>query len=127
MRQIAIFIAVGTTAAIVHLGVVAAVVELFSLDPLAANVIGFSIAFLVSFGGHARWTFPVARKRYAAARTRFFAVAFTGFVLNQIAYAKGLDYVGRDHYLPLLATVILGVSAATFALAKLWAFAQPEG
>jgi putative flippase GtrA len=126
MRQIAIFIAVGTAAALTHLTAVWAAVEFLALKPLAANVIGFCIAFLVSFSGHARWTFPLAPTRYAAARTRFFAVALTGFVLNQTAYAEALHLFGPRYYLPVLAAVLLGVAAATFLLSKLWAFAHPQ-
>jgi putative flippase GtrA len=125
MQQIAIFIAVGGAAAFTHLSVVAAVVETLHLHPLAANVIGFGIAFFVSFGGHARWTFPIGREHFAAARSRFFLVAFAGFALNQTAYAWALHIVGPDYYLPALAAVLLGVAAATFLLSKLWAFAQP--
>ena len=127
MRQIAIFIAVGSAAALTHLTVVALVVELLNLEPLAANVIGFCVAFLVSFGGHARWTFPLSPGRYTAARTRFFAVACTGFVLNQVAYAEALHLLGPRYYLPALAAVLIGVAVATFLLSKLWAFAQPQG
>ncbi len=127
MRQIAIFIAVGTAAALTHLAVVAAVVELSGLQPLAANVIGFGVAFLVSFAGHARFTFPLSPERFAAARARFFAVACTGFVLNQAAYAEALHLFGPRYYLPALAAVLIGVAAATFLLSKLWAFAQPQG
>ena len=126
MRQIAIFIAVGTAAALTHLAAVAAAAELLWVNPLAANVIGFGVAFLVSFGGHARWTFPLAPERFAIARTRFFAVAFTGFVLNQTAYAEALHIFGRQYYFPALAAVLAGVAAATFLLSKLWAFAQPQ-
>jgi putative flippase GtrA len=127
MRQIAIFVAVGCAAALTHLSVVALAVELTGLAPLAANVAGFGMAFFVSFGGHARWTFPIAPDRFAAARSRFFAVALTGFVINQAAYAGALHILGARYYLPVLAAVILGVSVATFLLSKLWAFAQPQG
>src|SRR6516165_7119786 len=127
MQQVAIFIAVGTAAALTHLGVAASAVELAGIPPLAANVIGFCIAFLVSFTGHARWTFPLAPERYAAARTRFFAVALSGFVLNQAAYAEALHLFGPAYYLPALAAVIAGVAVSTFLLSKLWAFAQPQG
>ena len=127
MRQIAIFIAVGSAAALTHLAVVALVVELLGLIPLAANVIGFCVAFLVSFAGHARWTFPLSPARYASARTRFFAVASTGFVLNQSAYAEALHLFGPRYYLPVLAAILIGVAIATFLLSKLWAFAQPQG
>ncbi len=127
MQQIAIYIAVGTAAAFTHLSVVAAAVELMALRPLTANVIGFGFAFYVSFTGHSRWTFPIGRERFAAARLRFFAVALASFALNQTAYAQALKLTGPDYYLPALAAVLLCVAVATFILSKLWAFAQPQG
>jgi putative flippase GtrA len=127
MQQIAIFIAVGIAAASTHLAVAAAAVELAAIRPLAANVIGFAAAFFVSFGGHARFTFPIERERFASARLRFFAVAFAGFALNLTAYPRALAIMGRDYYLPALAAVLLGVAVATFLLSKLWAFAEPQG
>ena len=127
MHQIAIFIAVGTAAAFTHLAVVAAAVEAMALHPLAANVLGFCAGFLVSFGGHSRWTFPIGREQVATARMRFFLVAATGFAVNQTAYAEALHIFGQDYYLPVLAAVLLGVAAGTFLLSKLWAFAQPQG
>ncbi len=127
MRQLAIFIAVGSAAALTHLAAVGTIVELSHIHPLAANVIGFCIAFLVSFAGHSRWTFSIAPGQFASARARFFAVACTGFVLNQTAYAEALHIFGRDYYLPALAAVLIGVAASTFLLSKLWAFAQPQG
>jgi putative flippase GtrA len=126
MRQLFIFAGVGAAAAVTHLAVVALLVEGCAIAPLAANVAGFLVAFLVSFGGHSRWTFPVRADRLAVARTRFFSVALTGFILNQTAYAEVLSLVGPRYYLPALAAVLLGVAAATFALSKLWAFAQPR-
>ena len=127
MQQIALFIAVGIAAASTHLAVAAAAVELAALRPLAANAIGFAIAFFVSFGGHARFTFPIERERFTAARLRFFAVAFTGFALNLTAYPQALKLTGPDYYLLDLAAVLVGVAVATFLLSKLWAFAQPQG
>jgi putative flippase GtrA len=126
MRQIALFIAVGSAAAFTHLAVVALLVEASSLSPLPANAAGFCVAFFVSFAGHSRWTFPIAQAQRSHARFRFFAVALTGFLLNQAAYAKALDIFGTRWYLPVLAAVLLAVAAATFLLSKLWAFAVPE-
>ena len=64
---------------------------------------------------------------HAAARTRFFAVALSGFALNQAAYAEALHLFGPAYYLPALAVVLIGVAISTFLLSKLWAFAQPQG
>jgi putative flippase GtrA len=127
MRQIAIFIIVGSAASFTHLAIVGLCVELLGLQPLAANAIGFCVAFLVSFAGHARWTFPIAREQLSVTRNRFFVVALSGFLLNQAAYAEALHIFGSRYYLPVLAAVLIGVACATFLLSKLWAFAQPEG
>jgi putative flippase GtrA len=126
MRQIAIFVAVGCAAALTHLSVVAFLVEKFDANALSANAIGFSIAFTVSFTGHSRWTFPAGGARRSLALFRFFAVALTGFIMNQSAYAAVLHVFGARYYLSILAVVLLGVAVATFLLSKLWAFAQAE-
>jgi putative flippase GtrA len=126
MYQLVIYIAVGGTAALTHLGVARAGVELLALHPLAGNLAGFLMGFLVSFTGHSRWTFPTAPENIAMARTRFFIVSFTGFVINQAAYAWALQIFGREYYFPILVAVILGVAFASFVLSKLWAFAQPQ-
>lgn len=126
MRQLAIFIAVGCAAALTHLSVVGFLVEEFSARALSANVAGFCVAFLVSFTGHSRWTFPTDGARRSQALFRFFSIALTGFILNQLSYAVSLQLFGPRYYLPILAAVLLGVAAATFLLSKLWAFAQPE-
>ncbi|HZV21081.1 MAG TPA: GtrA family protein [Hyphomicrobiales bacterium] len=125
MQQVVIFIAVGSAAALTHLVTVAFLVEFFALPPLVANIFGFGAAFLVSFGGHARWTFPIAPERLQTARHRFFAVACAGFLFNQLAYAEMLHLVGARYYLPALAAVLLAVAVSTFLLSKLWAFAEP--
>ena len=127
MHQIAIFVVVGSAAAFTHLGIARAAVEMLALHPLAANLAGFCMGFLVSFAGHSRWTFPFSPEQMTTARMRFFAVAFTGFVINQFAYAWALRIFGREYYFPILVAVILVVAASTFTLSKLWAFAQPQG
>jgi putative flippase GtrA len=126
MHQLVYYIAVGSTAAFTHLAVARAGVELLGAHPLAGNFAGFLAGFIVSFGGHSRWTFPTARENLAAARMRFFAVAFSGFVINQAAYAWALQIFGREYYFPILIAVILGVTVGSFVLSKLWAFAQPQ-
>ncbi len=126
MRQIAIFIAVGCAAASTHLGVVALLVEAARISPLPANAVGFCVAFFVSFAGHSRWTFPNEQGHRSNARLRFFAIALTGFVINQAAYAEALSIFGPRWYLLILAAVLLGVAAGTFLLSKIWAFAVPE-
>jgi len=119
------FVIVGTAAAAVHLCVVWLLVALCAWPAIAANPVGFLVAFAVSFGGHARWTFPLQRHLHRRAVRRFFVLAATGFVLNQMAFEWGLQRVGTQFYLTVLLAVMLGVAALTFVLGKAWAFA-PE-
>jgi putative flippase GtrA len=122
MQQLVAFACVGIAAAATHLAVVGALVETAAVRPIVANIGGFLVAFLVSFSGHSRWTFPTGPGRLRTARVRFFVVALSSFILNQMAYATALSLAGPRYYLPALAAVLLGVAAATFVLSKLWAF-----
>ncbi len=125
-QQLAGFFVVGCAAALTHLSAVMLLVEGFGWPALAANAAAFATAFGVSFGGHSRLTFPTSPSRRAAARSRFFIVAFSAFLLNQSAYAVGLRVFGERFYLPVLFCVLILVAAATFFASRLWAFAQPE-
>jgi putative flippase GtrA len=124
VRELAAFGGVGAGASAVHFFVVAALVPA-GLAPLAANAGGFAAAFVVSFAGHARWTFPARRRRVGVALARFAAVAACGFAANEVAYAMLLRFTALDFRLALLA--VLGVvAAATWWMGKRWAFAADE-
>jgi putative flippase GtrA len=55
-HQLSLFVLVGIGASIVHWLVVVALVSQASWAPLVANVIGWLIAFVVSFTGHYQLT-----------------------------------------------------------------------
>lgn len=89
LPQLVQFGLVGGSAAATHLLVVAIVVALTGLPPLWANVLGFLVAFIVSYNGHAALTFH--RRRHAAGpRWPAFAVACGSFVANELLYAAAL-------------------------------------
>ena len=125
------FIAVGTTAAAVHWGVVWLAVETLGMVPLAANVLGWMIAFGVSFGGHRHWTFA-ATSGLGTAQSfwRFGLVSLGGFVLNELSYAAVLS-VGGLRYDLALGLVLVGLALGTFAVSRAWAFRpaspRPDG
>lgn len=123
LQQLAAYFVVGGAAGLTHLVVVALAVEGAGVSALVANVIGFAVAFFVSYAGHSRLTFPSASEHGPASRFRFFLVASVSFIINQIAYAVLLQTFGEQLYLPLLAIVLLFVAAITFIASKRWAFA----
>src|SRR5690606_28322533 len=82
VRQLAWFIAVGCAAAATHWLVVVTAVSATGLAPLIANVIGWLVAFGVSFAGHYHLTFKHHRAPVAQAVRPFFAVWALAFAVN---------------------------------------------
>ncbi|QHS35258.1 GtrA family protein [Alcaligenes faecalis] len=120
-RQIILFILVGTLAAFTHWGIVIALVQTLSLSPLLANLFGWLIAFLVSFGGHYWLTFRSQNARFLPALTRFFLVSAAGFAVNEASYAFLLNHSDLRYDL-LLGLILIGLAVLTFLAGRLWAF-----
>ena len=120
------FIAVGCTAAAVHLLVVILLVSQLALPPLVANVGGWLVAFVVSFSGHRLLTFRSNEAPVWRAMRRFFGVSLAGFVANEVTYAAFLHLSGL-RYDVLLAIVLVLVAVMTYLLSSRWAFLGNPG
>jgi putative flippase GtrA len=118
------FALVGATATLVHMLMVAALIELVSLPPLLANLIAFLTAFGVSFAGHYFWTFRAPGNPVRAMR-RLFIISGTAFAANTVLLA-GLLKAGwlSPTGSALLAAAL--VPAITFLASRLWGF-RPAG
>lgn len=104
---------------------VVALVSLAGWWPLAANVVGWLVAFLVSFLGHHRLSFRGHGKPWQHTMPRFLLVSAMGFAINEASYAAALHWSGLRYDLVLLAVLLL-VAAATYWLGRSWAFARPH-
>ncbi|MCY7319689.1 MAG: GtrA family protein [Ramlibacter sp.] len=120
-RRLATFVAVGCAAAAVHLAVVVFLVGRHGQLPLVANVVGWMVAFCVSFTGHWLLTFRARSAPPARAARRFLAVSMAGFAANELAYAAVLRWSGLRYDL-VLAGVLVGVAVMTYLLGSRWAF-----
>jgi putative flippase GtrA len=120
-RRIGWFVAVGCAAAAVHLGVVVVLVSRVGWPPLGANVLGWLVAFCVSFSGHWHLTFPSSGAPFARAAGRFLIVSLTGFVANESLYALLLRLTSI-RYDVVLFFVLLAVAVMTYLLSSRWAF-----
>jgi len=120
VRSLLWFGAVGASAAAVHFGVVVLAVKLLDLAPLLANVLGFMLAFCVSFVGHHRLSFAAQQASGRQALPRFALVALLGFASNELMYAVLLG-LGVEYRLALF-LVLLAVAAMTWLLSRHWAF-----
>ncbi len=115
------FIVVGCAAAAVHWSVATASVALAGLAPLQANVLGWLVAFVVSFSGHHFLSFRGHGNALERAALRFFAISAGGFAVNEALYALLLHWT-RARYDLLLALVLVAVAGATYLLSRHWAF-----
>ncbi|GAB3330020.1 GtrA family protein [Bordetella tumulicola] len=126
IKQLAWFVAVGCAAAVTHWLVAVTSVQWLHIPPLAANAIGWLIAFVVSFTGHYRLTFRRLAAHWVTAARRFFLISACGFLINEAAYAW-LLHVTRLRYDVLLALILLGLAVLTFLGSRLWAFRHTSG
>lgn len=120
-RQISLFTAVGCAAVATHWSIAVACVQALSAPPLLANLVGWLIAFAVSFSGHYRLTFRHSKTPWPLAARRFFFISAVGFALNESAYAWLLR-VTAVRYDVLLALILVALAAATFIMSRFWAF-----
>jgi putative flippase GtrA len=123
MRSPAIFLVVGLAATALHLAIVALLVESGAMGPAPANVFGFAGAWVLSYVGHARWTFRSTRA-HREALPRFLAVSLLGLALGQGVYMLLLR-LDTQHYLVWLGLTQAVVALGTYLLGRRWAFRPP--
>ena len=113
------FLAVGGTAALIHMAVFA--LAQAQMWPELANALGFFTAFFVSFAGHRLLSFQDAGTSVGTSLGRFAVTALAGFASNEVVFVlllRGLDWPA------LLALFVALVFAAgqTFLFSRYWAF-----
>ena len=112
---------VGVAAMATQLGAVIVIVELTGLHPLSANILGFLVAFNVSYWGHRHLSFPLSDRSIKRTLPSFLGIAILSFLINELLFFILLHYTDL-HYQTALIIVLLCVGAITFITSKLWAF-----
>jgi putative flippase GtrA len=125
VKQISWFIAVGCAAALTHWLVAIGCVTEGAAPPLLANVVGWLVAFIVSFSGHYHLTFRHSGHAWHISARRFFAISALGFAINEASYAYLLR-VTAIRYDLLLALILIAIAGLTFLLSRLWAFRRND-
>lgn len=121
IKQLIKFGIVGVSTVIANFVTVIILVSLFKLHPLVANIVGFVVAFQVSFYGHHFWTFPRNGNKLRLAMKKYFMVAIGSFFLNEALYALLLSKL-QLHYIPALILVLVTIPPISFVFSKLWVF-----
>jgi putative flippase GtrA len=116
------FIGVGLLATLVHSGIFFLVINFFNIEPLTANVLAFSVAFVISYLGHRGVTFrhiKVQNERVSA--IKFATSTVISFSLN-FFWVYLIEYQFKlDANFSLIGIGLL-TPIATFFLLKKWVF-----
>ena len=128
VRSFLRFALVGATATAVHAAVFALLVETTPIDPVAATVVAFVVAFACGFVLNRRWTFdspahPTAHPpRYLAAQLpRYLAAQLAGLGLSAAIMAYAVHARDWSPYVGLALSIVM-VPPVTYALARWWVF-----
>lgn len=115
------FAMVGGAAAATHFVSVIGLVEFLSAPPLIANIFGFLIAFILSFSGQRYLTFHDSNHGFLKSIRRFFLIAGSAFVINELLFAIAIKTFGLPYMLSL-GLVLVIVAGGTYFASKFWAF-----
>lgn len=120
-RSVSWFTLIGALAAAVHYVVAVTLESGFSIVPAWANPAGFLLAFPVSYFGHSRLSFKGHAASHRQALPRFFAIALSSFLGNQLLLLTLLEFMRWPFWLTL-AIVMVIVAFVTYLLSRYWAF-----
>jgi putative flippase GtrA len=121
-RQFAAFVAVGLAAAVVHYGLLIALVETGAALPVPATLAGYVAGGVVSYALNRRFAFE-SRRRHREAAWRFALVAAVGFGLTGLFMSVLNGVLG----LPYLVAQVLTTGVVlfwSFLAHRLWTFGE---
>jgi len=121
-RQVGAFAGVGVVAAVVHYGLLVALVEAGGADPVPATLAGYVGGGVVSYLLNRRHTYASERP-HGEATWRFAVVAFVGFLLTGAFMHLFVDRLGAP-YLPTQIVTTGIVLVWSFLANKLWTFGR---
>jgi putative flippase GtrA len=121
-RQFAAFFGVGLVAAVIHYGLLIALVEGAGWVPVPATLVGYLAGGVVSYALNRRLTYASDRAHREAA-WRFAVVAFVGFLLTGAFMHAFTDWLGAP-YLPAQLVTTGIVLFWSFMANKLWTFGR---
>jgi len=122
LTQASRFGLVGLAATGLHFCLALLLIQL-GINPLIANFGAFCGAFVLSYLGHAHWSFGNQDHSNHSSIKRFMLIAGTGFLVNESLFAILLTYSPLPHELALALTLIT-VAGGTFLFSRNWAFAS---
>ncbi|YCM45861.1 GtrA family protein [Verrucomicrobiaceae bacterium 227] len=113
---------IGLAATALHFLLALILIKL-GIPPLVANFGAFCGAFVLSYLGHAHWSFRDQDHSRHSSLKRFLIISGMAFLINESLFALLLTRTSLPHE-SALALTLMTVAGATFLFSKNWAFAS---
>jgi len=120
VRSIVRFAVVGAIATAIHAAVFSLLIESTRIDPVAATVVAFAVAFAAGFVLNRRWTFG-SRADPVAQLPRYLVAQLAGLALSAAIMYVAVHVQRWSPYAGLALSIVL-VPPVTFALSRWWVF-----
>ena len=120
--QVVRFGIVGVAATLTHAGVALLAHAALGLPPLRANVMGFLVAFAVSYGGHYHWTFRSGLP-HRTSLPRFLLVSACVFLASQFIVWGATGPLGLG-MTAAMGIVTLVAPLTSFIVNRAWTFTR---
>lgn len=122
LRKIITFGFVGVAASVLHFVVAVVAMRVLGAPILLANLLGFILAFSLSYVGHYKWTFR-SSANHKVSVPKFAVTAVMGYVINNIVLIILISATGLE--LSLFILIAIGVSAAVvYLISNRWVFGK---
>jgi len=119
-RELIVFVLVGGAATGCHYLTALAAHDILGIEPFWATFVGYACSVGVSYLGNALFTFR-RPALHGPQFVRFVTISLAGLAINQGVVYVGSHMLGWPFWAALIPVVVI-VPAATFTLAKFWAF-----
>jgi len=123
LGQFARFGVVGLCATGVHAVTYGVAIAHWAIMPLSANVLGFTLAFAISFVGHRHWTFTAHTAGALRSLIRFLVTALLGLLLNTLITCLLVYRFALPAKTALLG-ILLVTPILTFVVSRNWVFSH---
>ncbi|EFO33499.1 putative GtrA family protein [Roseibium sp. TrichSKD4] len=117
------FALVGIAATLTHSVVALAALQSEMFGAYGSNILGFIVAFVVSFAGHNFWSFKPRRHHGTTGRrmARFLLIAVMGFLANNVVLTACLQFTNWPATVGLIFSIAI-VPVLSFLGSRFWAF-----
>lgn len=94
----------------IHFAVLILLVEMWSMNPVAASIVGFIVVLIISYMLNRMWTFEDRQSGYAKQFMKYVVVSCAGMVINTLIMYVSVEWLSISYIIgQLISTVVVPI------------------